>query len=54
MQNDGYGLRRILLPRCEYHGEWLWATPRCGLTLFHVGPKGAFGVTPRPDALVSP
>ena len=48
------GLPRIPLPRCEYHGEWLWATPRSGLTLFHVGPKGALRVTRRPDTLVSP
>src|SRR5215212_4926734 len=26
-------LRRIPLPRCEYPGGWLWATPRSGLTL---------------------
>src|ERR671913_996223 len=30
-------VRRVYLPRCEYPGEWLWATPRCGLTLFHAG-----------------
>jgi hypothetical protein len=24
---------RIPLPRCEYPGVWLWATPRTGLTL---------------------
>ena len=41
------------IPRCEYPREWLWATPRCGLTLFHVGPKGALRVTRRPDTLVS-
>jgi hypothetical protein len=26
-------LRRIYLLGCEYPGEWLWATPRTGLTL---------------------
>src|SRR5215203_906618 len=26
-------VRRILLPRCEYPGGWLWATLRSGLTL---------------------
>jgi hypothetical protein len=32
--------RRIPLPRCEYPGEWLWATPRSGLTLLPRGPQG--------------
>jgi hypothetical protein len=26
-------LRRLHLLGCEYPGEWLWATPRTGLTL---------------------
>jgi hypothetical protein len=30
---------RISLPRCEYPGGWLWATPRSGLPLFPGGPK---------------
>jgi hypothetical protein len=35
-----YGeVRRILLPGCEYPGEWLWATPRTGLTLLLGEPK---------------
>ena len=29
-----------LIPRCEYPGEWLWATPRTGLTLLPRGPQG--------------
>src|ERR687889_679479 len=32
-------LPRIPLPRCEYPGEWLWATPRSGLTLLPRGPQ---------------
>ena len=54
MQDPANELRRIPLPRCEYPGEWLWATPRSGLTLLPRGPKGALQVTRRPDALVSP
>ncbi|MDQ2671473.1 MAG: ester cyclase [Actinomycetota bacterium] len=30
---------RVSLPRCEYPGEWLRATPRSGLTLLPRGPK---------------
>jgi hypothetical protein len=30
---------RIPLPRCEYPGEWLWATSRSGLTLLTREPK---------------
>jgi hypothetical protein len=30
---------RIPLPRCEYTGEWLWATSWTGLTLFPREPK---------------
>jgi hypothetical protein len=51
MQDRANELRRTPLPRCEYPGEWLWATPRSGLTLFHVG-QGALRVTRRPDTLV--
>jgi hypothetical protein len=32
-------LRRTPLPRCEYPGEWLWATPQAGLTLLLGEPK---------------
>jgi hypothetical protein len=41
------------LPGCEYPGEWLWATPRTGLTLLPGEPKGALQVTRRSDTLVS-
>src|SRR5215203_913030 len=50
-------LRRIPLPRCEYPGGWLWATPRGGLTLIPREPKvclasdssaGSPGVARRP------
>src|SRR5215208_4590711 len=33
MQDPACELRRIPIPRCEYPGGWLWATPRGGLTL---------------------
>jgi Thrombospondin type 3 repeat len=49
MHYAAYEFPRRPIPRCEYPGEWLWATPRCGLTPFHVGPKGALRVTRRPD-----
>jgi hypothetical protein len=56
MLNAAYELPRMHLPRCEYHEEWLWATPRTGLTPFHVGQKclasdssaGRLGVALRP------
>jgi hypothetical protein len=52
IQDPASGLRRISLPRCEYHGEWLWAAPRTGLTP-STWAKGALRVTRRPDALAS-
>jgi hypothetical protein len=33
----------LLLPVCEYPGEWLWATPRTGLTLLPGEPKMCLG-----------
>ena len=35
---DKRSSREFTLPRCEYPGEWLWATPRSGLTLLPRGP----------------
>ena len=57
MQDLGYDLPRIPIPRCEYPGEWLWAAPRTGLTLIPRGPNrclasdssvGLLGVVQRP------
>jgi predicted nuclease with RNAse H fold len=47
MGTFSYGVRNfgehptpeVLLPRCEYPREWLWATPRSGLTLLPREPK---------------
>jgi hypothetical protein len=55
MQDAGYGLRRTPLLGCEYPGEWLWATPRTGLTLLLGEPKRCLASdTCRLDTLVSP
>src|SRR5829696_7330244 len=39
MQDCACELRRTPLLGCEYPGEWLWATPRTGLTLLLGEPK---------------
>jgi hypothetical protein len=39
MHDPANELRRIPLLGCEYPGEWLWATPRTGLTLLLGEPK---------------
>ena len=56
MHDPASEVRRIYLPPCEYPGEWLWATPRSGLILFHAGRRclasdssaGQLGVALRP------
>src|SRR5918994_7686210 len=43
IQDPASELRGIPLPRCEYPGGWLWATPRSGLTLLPRGPSRCLG-----------